>query len=187
MATALVPLKLADWVDAHRDDFKKPVGNKVVWEESEFIAFVSVGNSRNDFHINPGDEIFVQMKGEVRVDLMMDGKRRLNPLHEGEVLLVPAGVPHAPRRPAGTWGFVVERKRRPGELDGFAWYCENCDHRVHSVEFAMHDIEVQFASVLTEFNASDALRTCEQCGEILEVPSEFVIDEREPAAPGTLT
>ena len=103
------------------------MGNKVIWPDTEFIAFVSGANSRNDFHINPGDEIFVQLKGEIRVDLQVDGKRVINPVREGEVLLIPAGVPHAPRRPGRTWGLIVERKRKPGELDGFAWHCEQCN------------------------------------------------------------
>jgi 3-hydroxyanthranilate 3,4-dioxygenase len=180
MAEALKPFSLMGWIEEHRDEFRKPVGNKVVWHDTHFIAFVSGANSRNDFHINPGDEIFVQLKGDIRVDLMIDGKRVVNPVREGEVLLVPALVPHAPRRPADTWGFIVERKREPGELDGFAWFCERCDNQLHSVEFQLEDIERQFAGMLEEFNGSEQMRTCERCGELLEVPTEFRMDDQLP-------
>lgn len=178
MARPLVPLDLKAWISEHRDEFPKPVGNKVVWHDSEFIAFVSAGNSRNDFHINPGDEIFVQVKGDIRVDLQIDGERVINPVREGEILLVPALVPHAPRRPEGTYGFVIERRRRPDELDGFAWHCESCNARVHSIEFPLKDIERQFAGVLEQFNASEDLRTCPNCGDVLKVYEDFTMDSQ---------
>jgi 3-hydroxyanthranilate 3,4-dioxygenase len=185
MAPALTPFSLMNWITEHRDEFRKPVGNKVIFSDSEFIAFVSAGNSRNDFHVNPGDEIFLQVKGDIRVDLQIDGERVINPVREGEILLVPAGVPHAPRRPEGTYGLVVERRRRPGELDAFAWHCESCNAKVHSVEFELHDIERQFATVLKEFDADEALRTCDRCGEVLKVYEEFTMDSQ--IVPGSRT
>lgn len=178
MAAPLTPLNLLGWIEEHRDKFVKPVGNKVIWQDSEFIAFVSGANSRNDFHINPGDEIFLQVKGDVRVDLQIDGQRVINRLREGELLLVPAGVPHAPRRPAGTYGFVVERQRKAGELDGFRWHCEQCNAPLHSVQFQLEDIERQFAGVLKDFDADVAARTCKQCGEVLDVYEEFTMDSQ---------
>ncbi len=178
MAKALTPFSLIGWVEENRDNFPKPVGNKVVWEDTEFIAFISSGNSRNDFHVNPGDEIFFQLQGDARVDLQIDGKRVINPLREGQVLLIPAGVPHAPRRPEGTYGFVVERQRKPGELDSFHWHCETCNSLLHSVEFQLENIEAQFASFLREFDAEDALRTCRSCGSVLPVYQEFTMDSQ---------
>jgi 3-hydroxyanthranilate 3,4-dioxygenase len=165
-----VPFDLMGWVEANRDQFRPPVGNNVLWRDSDFIAFVSGANARNDFHVNPGDEIFFQLAGEARVDLQVEGKRVTNPLRAGEVLLVPAGTPHAPRRPAGTWGFVVERVRRPGELDGFQWYCEGCNQLLHEVKFQLHDITGQFGDILTEFNRDVRKRTCPACGQVLPLP-----------------
>lgn len=185
MAQPLVPFSLLGWIEDHRSDFRKPVGNKVIWSEGEFIAFVSGANSRNDFHVNPGDEIFVQLKGDVRVDLQIDGERVINPLREGEILLIPAGLPHAPRRPEGTYGFIVERKRKAGELDGFQWHCESCNHLMHQVEFQLKDIEAQFAAKLKEFDADEAARTCQQCGAVLEVYEEFTMDSQ--LTPGART
>jgi 3-hydroxyanthranilate 3,4-dioxygenase len=182
MAEPLVAFSLMGWIAENREGFRKPVGNKVIWRDSEFIAFVSGANSRNDFHINPGDEIFLQVKGDIRVDLQIDGERVINPVREGEVLLIPAGVPHAPRRPAGTWGFIVERQRKPGELDGFAWHCETCNEKLHSTEFQLEDIEAQFAQMLRDFDADEAKRTCGSCGTVLNVYEEFTMDSQVPAA-----
>lgn len=178
MAVPLTPFSLRGWIEANRDEFRKPVGNKVIWKDSEFIAFVSGANARNDFHINPGEEIFYQLEGDIRVDLIDDrGKRVINPVREGEVLLVPAGVPHAPRRPEGTWGFIVERQRKPGELDGFAWFCEACDTKINEVEFQLEDIESQFAGYLRRFNADEQARTCGNCGAVLEVSTGFTAED----------
>jgi 3-hydroxyanthranilate 3,4-dioxygenase len=176
----LKPLNLTDWIEQNRENFPKPVGNKVIWQEGEFITFVSGANSRNDFHINPGDELFIQLKGDIRVDLQIDGERVINPLREGEILMVPALVPHAPRRPAGTYGFVVERQRQPGELDGFEWHCETCNTLIHKISFQLEDIEKQFANKLKEFDADEALRTCTQCGRVLDVYEEFSMDSQLP-------
>lgn len=178
MASPLVPFSLMGWIEEHQDEFPKPVGNKVIWRDSEFIAFVSAANSRNDFHINPGDEIFVQLKGDIRVDLQIDGERVTNPVREGEILLVPALVPHAPRRPEGTYGFIVERQRREGELDGFAWHCEHCNERLHTASFHLVDIEKQFAQMLRDFDADEAARTCSNCGRVLNVYEEFTMDSQ---------
>ena len=185
MAEPLKPLNLMNWIDEHRDEFLKPVGNKEVWLGGEFINFVSGANSRNDFHINPGDEIFIQLKGDVRVDLQVDGKRVINRLREGEILLVPAGVPHAPRRPDGSWGYVVERQRKPGELDRFAWHCENCNTKLHEVEFQLESIVTQFAEKLKEYDADEAGRTCPNCGVVLNVYEEFTMDSQ--VTPGAVT
>lgn len=181
MADALTPFNLMSWIEEHRDGFRKPVGNKVIWADTEFIAFVSGANSRNDFHVNPGDEIFFQLVGEIRVDLQIEGKRVINRVAPGDVLLVPAGVPHAPRRPEGSWGLIVERQRQPGELDGFAWHCESCNEKLHSVEFQLADIEQQFADMLREVDADEAKRTCPACGEVLEVHQDFTLGSQVPA------
>ncbi len=175
---ALVPLNLMAWIEKNRDDFPKPVGNKVIWKDGDFIAFVSGGNSRNDFHIAPCDEIFVQVVGDIRVDFQIDGERVINTLAEGEILRVPAGTPHAPRRPEGTWGFIVEATRKAGELDGFAWHCEGCNQKLHSVQFQLADIEKQFAAALREFDADEARRTCPSCGEVLEVYAAFTMESQ---------
>ena len=103
------------------------MGNKQVFTDSEFIIMVVGGpNSRKDFHVDPGEEFFYQLEGGITLATMQDGKRVDIPIGEGEIFLLPPGMPHSPRRPANTVGLVIERTRRPGERDGFQWYCENC-------------------------------------------------------------
>ena len=139
----LEPVHLMRWIEANRAHFAPPVANKEVFPESEFIYQIVRGpNARNDFHIDPGDEIFFQLQG----------------------------TPHCPIRPAATWGLVVERKRRPDELDALAWFCEGCGAELYRETFACADIERELGPIIERFNASESRRTCRKCGRVLAVP-----------------
>ena len=176
MADALRAFNLQQWIEDNKATFSGPVANKEVFPQSEFVFQIVRGpNARNDFHLDPGDEIFYQLRGTIRVDVVEDGKRRQNILHEGDVLLVPAGVAHSPLRPAGSWGLVVERKRHPGELDGILWFCDRCDTKLYERSFPCDNIETEIRSAIEDFYGSAEHRTCKQCGAVLEKPGEFVL------------
>lgn len=179
MATPLNPLHLVRWIEDNAELFEPPVSNRVVWPDSELIFMVVRGpNARNDFHIDPGDEIFYQLKGTIRVDTRSDdGSVTSHRVAEGEIFLVPGGVPHAPMRPADSWGVVIERVRQPDEVDEIVWYCDN-GHELHRRTFALADIEAELKAILDAFNASVALRTCDTCGETLAVAEPFELADQ---------
>jgi 3-hydroxyanthranilate 3,4-dioxygenase len=91
------------------------------------------------------------------------------PIREGEILLLPPRVPHSPQRTANSIGLVVERERRPGELDGFQWYCESCSNLLYEEFLPMTDIE-KLGEIFERFYASEAARTCKQCGTVMQRP-----------------
>ena len=177
--SAVGPLDLARWIADNAAAFRPPVANKVVFPGSELIFMVVRGpNARNDFHINPGDEIFYQLEGTIAVDVRHDDgriERRL--VTAGDVMLVPGGVAHSPRRPAGTWGVVIERERRPVEIDQIVWFCEHCGHELRRAPFELSDIETELAPIIRDFNADVAARRCAKCGSVLPVAPEFVLAE----------
>ena len=171
------PIELSSWISENRDLLKPPVGNKVLFENTgDFIVMLVGGpNARKDFHVNHGEELFYQLEGEITLELMEqqpDGKsnRRIQVLKAGEIFLLPAGVPHGPRRPAGSVGLVVERKRKPGELDAFQWYCENCEELLHEVRIPVSDIELQLKNLLNGFFEDKNLCTCRNCRTIMQKP-----------------
>ncbi|HEX8757505.1 MAG TPA: 3-hydroxyanthranilate 3,4-dioxygenase [Steroidobacteraceae bacterium] len=168
------PLKafnLHGWIDQHRHVLRPPVGNKRVFEDGDFIIMVIGGpNSRQDYHVDPGQEFFFQLEGDIVLRTMLDGRAVDVPIRQGEVLLLPADVPHSPQRPANTMGLVVERRRRPGERDGFQWYCARCCKLLHEEFIELTDIEKQLPPVFERFHASRELRTCRHCGTVLERP-----------------
>ena len=58
-------------------------------------------NTRLDFHIQPGDEFFYQVQGEMELVLKPEGERRQSvPIKEGEIFVFP--VVHRTRRAALT-------------------------------------------------------------------------------------
>src|SRR5437773_12494987 len=114
----LIAFDLWDWIARHREAFEPPVGNKVIWEDSQFTAMVIRGpNARRDFHVDPSDEIFFMLRGAMVLEYMENGRRQEQVIREGEMMLMPALTPHAPHRPADSWGLVVEVKRTADQTE----------------------------------------------------------------------
>ena len=165
------PFNLQQWIDTHLPVALGAVGNKEVFKGSDFIYQIIKGpNARNDFHIDPWDEIFFQMKGHIYVHVIEEGREKRIRINEGELFLLPKNIYHSPRRPPGSVGLVVERPRQENELDGAAWFCEKCHHKLHEVKFWCDDIEKTLPEVIRKFNDSPELRTCGKCGSVLPDP-----------------
>ena len=160
---------LRRWIDEHRHLLQPPVGNKRVFRDGDFIIMVVGGpNARQDYHVDPGQEFFYQLEGDLLLTTMQDGRKVDVPIREGEVLLIPSRLPHSPQRRANTVGLVIERQRRPGERDGFQWYCEACGNLLYEEFFELTDIEKQFPPVFERFYANRERRTCTRCGTVME-------------------
>jgi 3-hydroxyanthranilate 3,4-dioxygenase len=167
----LQPFNFHQWLDDHRHLLKPPVGNKLVFEQSEFIIMVVGGpNSRKDYHDDPGEEFFYQLEGDMLLKTIQDGRPVDITIREGDFFLLPAHVHHSPQRFPNTIGLVIERQRRPGERDGLLWYCEKCQHPLYSEYFELKNIETELPPVFERFYASLEHRTCRQCGTVLEPP-----------------
>jgi len=124
----LASFNLTQWIDEHAHLLKPPVLNQTVWKDSDFIVMIVGGpNVRTDYHVDPYEEFFYQLKGNMVLKTVEDGALRDVPIGEGNVLLLPPHVPHSPQRPeAGSIGLVVERSRPTGVMDAFEWYCGEC-------------------------------------------------------------
>ncbi len=171
----LPPLHLAKWIKKNAKHLKPPVSNKQLFTDGggsdDVILFVSGGpNTRNDFHVNPTEELFYQLKGNIAVRIRpLDGsKPREVIIKEGELFLLPRWVPHRPQRPAGTVGLIVEFPRPAGQLDGLQWYCPKCDHLVHDARFRLKKIDEDLAIVMHDFwEGPVARRTCTKCNYVI--------------------
>ena len=167
------PFNFQQWIDEHRHLLKPPVGNQQVFTDNkDFIVMVVGGpNARKDYHYDEGEELFLQLEGDIVIKVIEDGKPVDIPVRAGEIFLLPGGVPHSPRRPAGTVGLVLERYRTARELDGFLWFCENCDAKLHEEYAEITDIVQQLPPIMNRFWQSDELRTCRSCGTMMEKPA----------------
>jgi 3-hydroxyanthranilate 3,4-dioxygenase len=166
-----VPINFMQWIEANRHLLKPPVGNRLIWEDTEFMIMVVGGpNSRKDYHVNQGEEFFYQIEGDLNLKIIESGQAQEILIRQGEIFLLPPVTPHSPRRKAGTIGLVIERKRRPGEQDGFQWYCEQCGHKLYEEFLALHDIVSQLPPVFERFFGDPTHTTCPACGTIMEAP-----------------
>jgi 3-hydroxyanthranilate 3,4-dioxygenase len=165
------PFNFKKWIDENRHLLKPPVNNKVVYKDAEFIVMVVGGpNSRKDYHYNDSEEFFYQLEGQAIVKIQENGKAVDVPLNEGDIFLLPPKVPHNPKRFANSIGLVMERKRRENEKDGLLWFCENCNHKLYEAYFSLHDITKQFQDTFKFFYENKDLRTCKECGTVMEPP-----------------
>lgn len=163
----LIAFDLWKWVEEHRHAFEPPVGNKVIWEDSQFTAMIIRGpNARRDFHVDPSDEIFFMLRGDMILEFIRDGQRHSQIIREGGMFLVPADTPHSPHRPADTWGLVVEIKRRSDQQESLLWFCDRCNALLHEVTMHVADIEAELKTAIERFDASVDLRTCRKCGAV---------------------
>ena len=170
-----VPFHLATWIARSMSGDMGSVGNKEVFRHADFIFMIVKGpNRRNDFHIDPYDEIFYQLKGTIYVKHHdAAGQAQVSEVKEGEVMIINAFTPHLPIRPPETIGLVIERPRVPGEQDGIVWYCDTCGKVLHQLALDCQDIETQLKQALDAFNTNLAFRTCASCGRVLPDPAEY--------------
>ena len=167
----LPPINFVQWIDKNRHLFKPPVGNKVVYKDSEFIIMVVGGpNTRKDYHVDEGEEFFYQLEGDMILKIIENGVSKDIKIKENEIFLLPPKVPHSPQRFSNTIGLVIERKRRKNELDGFQWYCDDCNKLLYEKFIILKDIVKQLPIVFEEFWSNDKARTCNNCYSYLEKP-----------------
>lgn len=171
------PFNLQKWIDENRHLLKPPVGNKNLYHESgDYIVMIVAGpNARKDYHYNETEELFYQLEGNITVKTQQDGKCVEVPIQAGEMFLLPARVPHSPGRSEGSIGLVIERVRKGTTMkDGLLWFCEKCNNQLHETYFPSDNIETDFLAKFKEYYGSEDLRTCKQCGHVMETDPRFV-------------
>lgn len=168
---SLLAFNFKQWIDDHRQLLKPPVCNQQIFADNDFIVMIVGGpNVRKDYHYEDGPEFFYQLEGDMLLKTMQDGERVDIPIREGEILMLPPKVPHSPQRFENTVGLVVERKRLPDELDGFMWFCENCNAKIYEEYLYIADIVGQLPPIFERFYNSEEDRTCKQCGTVMLPP-----------------
>jgi 3-hydroxyanthranilate 3,4-dioxygenase len=168
----LAAFNLKAWIDRHRHLLKPPVGNALVFRDTDFQVMIVGGpNSRNDYHIDPYEELFYQLEGDIAVRVMEEGGPRDIAIRAGEMFLLPPHVPHSPQRGPDTIGMVIERARSEGDLDRFRWYCGTCSAVLHETALHVSDLVTQLKPVLEAVARDAALRTCRRCGAVTPPPA----------------
>lgn len=148
----------------------------VLWQHADTLVFLARGREyRSEFHINPSDETMQMIRGEMRLHYRTpEGKEEVSVIAEGAIIYTPAGTPHSPRFAPDAFALISERKRRPGEIDRFHWYCSKCDNLLHEESFVVEDYTLDPVSkAYKHFFDSEDFRTCKECGEVMPAPREL--------------
>jgi 3-hydroxyanthranilate 3,4-dioxygenase len=156
----------------------KPILNHETFWEQGFLVKLFDGPTpagRRDFHINTSPEFFYQFDGEMRCRLRRDDSRFEDVVvGEGEMFLIPAGVPHLNQRDEGSIGLVIHEARKPGALDAIVWYCEECAGQLHRVDYRFEELQRQLRTFIRDFLSSVELRTCRRCGAVMSADQGFM-------------
>lgn len=168
----LAPFNFTQWCADNADKLQPPVNNQLLHHGGSGMIVMVVGgpNTRMDFHDDPVEEWFYQIKGDMMVKIAEGGEIYDVVIKEGDVFLMPPHTRHAPQRPQeGSIGIVVEAPRQPGMMEGFEWYCFDCKALVHRAEVSLADPEgivTALPKVYQTFHDSIEARTCPDCGTI---------------------
>lgn len=175
----LSAFNLHRWIDENKKFLKPPIGNQKVFKHSDMMVTVVGGpNKRTDYHDDPVEEFFYQLKGDMILKIF-DGTQFYDvQIKEGDIFLLPAHIRHSPQRPQeGSIGLVIEPARPEGLLDGLEWYCFNCNNLVYRAEIDLVSIVEDFPPIYKTFYESENYRTCNSCGTIhpgKEPPEDWV-------------
>lgn len=162
---------LQKWVAENKHLMKPPVGNKLLFD-GEFKVMLAAGpNSRTDYHIDPAEEWYYQLQGQMVLKVVDNGVFYDVPIKEGETFCLPAFVPHSPQRMPDSVGLVVERRRNAEEIDGMSWYCqvESCRNLLFHKDFFCNDLVKDLPPIIQQYYSDVEKRTCSKCG-FVETP-----------------
>lgn len=152
-------VNVEQWIEENQHAFNPPVCNKLMHFCQLNIMFVGGPNTRKDYHIEEGEELFYQVKGDMCLKVVENGKHKDVHIKEGEMFLLPARIPHSPQRQANTVGLVVERRRLSSETDCLRYYVENSTDLLFERWFYCQDLGTQLVPVIKEFMASEQAKT----------------------------
>ncbi|XP_078085826.1 3-hydroxyanthranilate 3,4-dioxygenase [Mustelus asterias] len=147
------------WIEENKKCFNPPVCNKLMHSGQLKVMFVGGPNERKDYHIEEGEELFYQWKGDMCLKIIEKGKHKDIHIREGEMFLLPARIPHSPQRQADTVGLVFERMRLKTEFDALRYYVGDSTDVLFEKWFYCDDLGTQLGPIIKEFFSSEEYKT----------------------------
>ena len=167
--TTPAPLDVQAWIDERLPDIQAGRAAPML-DDALRVVVVAGRGPRSDWHTNDVVELFYQQTGDISVLLPGPDGPETIVVREGALWLAPAGVPHAPQRPVGSIGLVVEPARPAGAGESFTWRCAACGNVLRSVEGARVD-PADLRRAREALQADEAARTCPGCGTVAPPPT----------------
>ncbi len=162
------PQNLMEWARNNAQRLAPPVCNAAIFPDGNYIINMVGGpNTRTDFHDNPTEEIFYQIKGNAYLNIWDNGHFDRIDIKEGDIFLLPAHVQHSPQRPEPGLCLLVELRRPTGWEDALQWYCAACGTRIWRVSMQLGSLVDDLPKAYEIFYAmSDEERRCTKCGAV---------------------
>jgi len=181
------------WIKKNEHLFSPPICNKLMYGKQLFVMFVGGPNTRKDFHIDCGEELFYQIKGNIKLPTYQQGKRKIVEIKEGQIYLLRGRVPHSPQRPEkGSLGLVIERQRikHQNEIDALRYYvCDFDENEKDETKvlwekwFFCHNLGTQLPPVVKEFEASEEFKSHKPIDNVSKKPPVLIDSEVSIPAP----
>ena len=149
-------------IEENRPQLQPPVCNKMLHNDGPLKVMIVGGpNIRKDYHINEGEEIFYMIEGDMCLKVMEQGEPKDVPIKQGEVFVLPGGVPHSPQRFENTVGLVIERARdQEKEFDGLRYYVDDSNNEIlWQRYFHCQDLGKELVPLIKEFFASEEFKS----------------------------
>ena len=148
-------IDLNDYISKNRSTLKPPVANKLMFDcNSLKIMIVGGPNQRDDYHIEKGEELFIQLQGHMDLDIIDNNKFKRIRISKGEMFVLPPCIPHSPQRYANSIGLVFERVRYKNENDALRWYVPNTNNILYQEVFSCTDLGTQLKPVIERYQQS---------------------------------
>ncbi|ROL44957.1 3-hydroxyanthranilate 3,4-dioxygenase [Anabarilius grahami] len=103
--------------------------------------------------------LFYQVRGDMVLKVIENGKHKEVHIREGEMFLLPARIPHSPQRQANSVGLVVERRRLRSETDGLRYFVANSTDVLFERWFYCENLGTQLVPIIKEFMESKQNKT----------------------------
>lgn len=161
METHLKYQNLKKYIPIIQNSLKPPVSNNLMFSGSILkVMLVGGPNQRSDFHINQGEEFFLQLQGNIELKIKDEKcQEKTIPIPENNIFILPRCIPHSPQRYENTIGMVIERLRDIEELDGLRYYLDDSTDILYEKYFYCNDLGKQIKEAIEEFQQSDAYKT----------------------------
>ena len=73
-AGSQLPVNIPEWIKTHEPSFEPPVCNKLMHGDGQLkIMFIGGPNVRKDYHIEEGEELFYQLRGDMVLKIVEKG------------------------------------------------------------------------------------------------------------------
>ena len=75
-ASALLQINIPEWITRNEPSFVPPVCNKLMHGDGQLkIMFIGGPNVRKDYHIEEGEELFYQIRGDMVLKIIEKGDK----------------------------------------------------------------------------------------------------------------